>query len=319
MQHISTFQELAARLAGRPTSATIGVFDGVHLGHQALLSKAIELAHVSNTTPIAITFANHPLSVLAPPYNPQRLLTPERKVELIKQAGVAEVLMLQFTPEFAAIPAEQFITRDLAAHANIKNLICGYDFTFGANGAGNFQLLEQHGNQLGFQTARVEPVTVDNKIVKSTHIRDLLSSGKVERAARLLTRPHELPGTIVAGHQRGRTIGFPTANLCPPDNYQRPAMGVYICGARIANRPEILPAMVNIGTNPTFENTAPSIEAYILDFNEDIVGQPLTLYFMQRLRDEQKFPNIDALKAQLKIDKQNTVTRWPELYKISQA
>lgn len=310
MQHVSTFEELAGHLAGRSTSATIGVFDGVHLGHQALLQKAIELARASDTTPLAITFANHPLSVLAPPYTPRRLITPQRKVELIRKAGINEILMLDFTPEFAATPAREFIARDLVGLAGVKNLICGYDFTFGAKGAGNLQLLHEHGSELGFHATCVDPVTMNEQIVKSTHIRDLLSRGKVERAAQHLSRPHELPGTVIPGHQRGRTIGFPTANLAPPDHYQQPGMGVYICGASLPGRDKQLPAMVNIGTNPTFENDTPSIEAYIINFDDDILGQHLTLHFLTRLRDEQKFPGIDALVAQLNRDREATEQFW---------
>lgn len=314
MNPARTFRELQHELQGQPTAITIGAFDGVHLGHQALIGQTIELARSHGAKSVAITFSNHPLSVLAPPYRPRMLLTPERKVELLYSAGLDHVLALEFTREFAKIPPEQFIVEDLVGAASLKHLVCGYDFTFGRRGEGNLELLNQLGPAHGFSVTCVQPVTVGPSTVKSTRIRDHLSSGEVEQAAILLTRPHEVPGRVVTGHQRGRTIGFPTANLQPPPHYQWPARGVYACAATVENHPAPYAAMVNIGVTPTFGEQEMTMEAHLLDFSADITGQPLTLQFFQRLRDEQKFSGVDALVAQLHQDRDHTRAIWNQLH-----
>lgn len=310
MQIISTFDELPDALAGRPSCVTIGVFDGVHLGHQALISKAVEVAKSSAQVPVALTFTNHPLSVLAPPYTPRRLLTPARKAHLLHSLGIEIIIMTRFTREFASIDAGEFISGSLVEKANIGNVVCGYDFTFGCQGSGNLQSLEHAGAEAGFNVFSVHAVSYDNHPVKSTHIRDLLSGGFVSEAAVLLTRPHEVPGIVRSGMQRGRTIGFPTANLQVAENYQVPAGGVYLCGARIGLEEMISPAMVNLGTSPTFGEGKQTLEAHILDFNSNIHGQPLSLFFLSRLRDEQKFPGVDALVDQLHRDQENVRSLW---------
>lgn len=307
-----TFRELQQQLQGQPTAITIGAFDGVHLGHQALIRQTLALARAHGGKSVAITFSNHPLSVLAPPYSPRTLLTPERKIELLFEAGVDHVLALEFTREFAKIPPEQFLTEDLVGAANLRHLVCGYDFTFGSRGAGNIDLLNRLGPQLNFTVTCVQPVSVGPSIVKSTRIRDHLSSGEVEQAAILLTRPHEVPGRVVTGHQRGRTIGFPTANLQPPPHYQWPARGVYVCAAQVDGDADRYAAMVNIGTTPTFGEQETTMEAHLLDFSADITGRKLTLQFIRRLRDEQKFPGVEALVEQLNLDRENTRRVWRE-------
>jgi riboflavin kinase/FMN adenylyltransferase len=315
VQPVTTFSELAARLGGRSTAATIGVFDGVHVGHQALVNQTVQLARATGNTAVAITFSNHPLSVLAPPYLPRSLITNARKAQLLYSAGIDEVLMLPFTAEFAATPPEIFIERDLAGFTHVKHLVCGYDFSFGCRGAGTVALLKESGDKYGFSVACSDPVSVRDLIVKSTQIRDLLSSGKVRRAADLLSRPHEVPGRVVHGHKRGRTIGYPTANLEPPDHYQWPAIGVYACAARVGDADQLWPAMVNVGKNPTFGDAGLTIEAHLLDFIADITGEPMALYFLDRLRNEQKFAGVDELVAQLAEDRRQTVDVWqrPEI------
>lgn len=300
------------RLSGRRTSATIGVFDGVHLGHQALIAETVRVARASNTTALAISFLNHPLSVLAPPYKPRSLNTPARKNQLLLKAGIDEVILVGFTPQFASTSPEDFIIRFLVEQAQISHLVCGYDFTYGYRGAGNIEQLRTYGDQHGFNVTCLNPILggTDSIIVKSTQIRELLGAGKVRRAAHLLTRPHELPGIVVTGHQRGRTIGFPTANLHPPDHFQHPADGVYVCAARVGTSPQLHAAMVNIGTNPTFGEAPRTVEAHLLDFSQDIVGQEVSLFFLDKLRNEQKFSGVDALVDQLRRDESDTRSRW---------
>lgn len=310
MQIVSTFPELAEALQGRRSCLTIGVFDGVHLGHQALITRTINTARQHGDVAVAVTFRNHPLSILAPPYNPRCLITPARKANLLEQMGVDILLMMEFSKEFASIAPEQFISKLLVKEAAIHNLVCGYDFTFGFRGAGDVETLRKAGVNFGFNVESVGAVSYANNAVKSTHIRDLLSSGHVADVARLMTRPHELPGIVGSGMQRGRTIGFPTANLQIRENFQTPGGGVYLCAARVGMQPTVLPAMVNIGTNPTFGNNAVSVEAHILEFDQDIHGQALSLFFMDRLRDEQKFSSVNALVEQLNKDRDLTQSLW---------
>jgi riboflavin kinase/FMN adenylyltransferase len=286
------------------------VFDGVHLGHQALVAKAVDVAREYGLVPVALTFRNHPLSVLAPPYTPRRLVTPARKAALLQSLGIEIVVMVDFSREFAAMDPETFIQQCLVSKANAAKLVCGYDFSFGCQGAGNLTLLRELGGQFHFDVFDVEAVSRENHPVKSTHIRDLLSAGHVAQAVGLLTRPHEVPGVVGSGMQRGRKIGFPTANLQVLDNYQVPAGGVYLCGARVGINEYVRPAMVNIGTSPTFGENAVTVEAHILDFSGDINNEPLSLFFMERLRDERKFPGIDALVEQLQKDREQTAGLW---------
>lgn len=310
MKLVSTFDELAQELRGRKSSLTIGVFDGVHLGHQALITQTVESARQRGYVAVAVSFCNHPLSILAPPYNPLRLITPARKADLFGHMGIDVTVMIQFTKDFSQVRSDRFISDFLVKEAAVRDLVCGYDFTFGSQGAGNVEMLKAAGLQAGFTVCSVGAVSYENQAVKSTHIRDLLSSGSVEKAALLLTRPHELPGIVGTGMQRGRTIGYPTANLQSADHFQTPGGGVYLCGARIGMDQQLLPAMVNIGRNPTFGENEVSVEAHILNFDGDIRGQALSLFFLERLRSEQKFSGVDALIQQLNSDRDQTEGLW---------
>ncbi len=310
MQILSTFDELPFHLQGRRSCLTIGVFDGVHLGHQALIRETVKLAQEQDIVSIAVSFRNHPLSVLAPPYNPLRLITPARKADLLEQMGIQFLILANFTKEFAAMPPQRFMSECLVEKANVQHLVCGYDFTFGCQGSGKIEMLENFGTETGFNVQSISAVSHENHAVKSTHIRDLLSNGRVSEAATLLTRPHELPGTVGSGMQRGRTIGFPTANLNALPHFQVPGKGVYLCGARVAMREEILAAMVNVGTSPTFGNNAASVEAHLLNFTEDIYEQSLSVFFLKHLREEQKFAGVDALVGQLQRDKEQSENLW---------
>ncbi len=307
---VSTFDELRYALGDRHSCLTIGVFDGVHLGHQALVERTVAAARKQAQVSVVVTFKNHPLAVLAPPYTPRRLVTNARKADLLRNMGVEIVVLLEFTRELASTPPEDFVNDYLVSRGRLHSLICGYDFSFGCQGAGTIELLKTEGSNQGFTVECVSAVSHENRIVKSTHVRDLLFAGHVSEATQLLSRPHEVPGIVGSGMKRGRTIGFPTANLTCPENYQLPAQGVYLCGARIGTNSEILPAMVNIGTSPTFGENQLTVEAHLLDFSGDLHGSPLTLYFIERLRDERKFPGIDALVEQLTKDREQSGSLW---------
>jgi len=306
----TTFDELSEHLKGSHTCLTLGVFDGVHMGHQSLVRHTVEAALANEQTSVVVTFSEHPLSVLAPPYTPKRLINNERKIELLQDLGVDITIMLGFDQQFASTPPEKFVASCLVEKSNVKHLICGYDFTFGSRGAGNLNLLRELGQIHGFNVKSQDPILRDNRPVKSTHIRDLLYAGHVSEAATLLTRPHELPGTVGTGMKRGRAIGFPTANLKVPDHYQIPAQGVYLCAARISSEVKVIPAMVNIGVSPTFGDNPQTVEAHLLNFEGDIVGEPMALFFLERLREERKFPSPAALIEQLHADLEQARTLW---------
>lgn len=318
MELYSDLSELALRLdeaAGTAgTAATIGVFDGLHLGHQALIRRALEAARSHSLLSLVITFQEHPLSLLAPPYRPGRLLDRHRKHVLLGKMGVDLVADIPFTEEFARTPPEDFVRGALAGQCRVKHLACGYDFSFGRAGAGNVERLREWAAQTGICLDVVEPVADHGILVKSTMIRDCLLTGDVERAATLLTRPFDLAGVVRTGAGRGKGLGFPTANLELPPGRIIPARGVYLCGAQVEEKgatagpllPSAFPvhgAMVNIGFNPTFGGDSLSVEAHLLDFDGDLAGRTVRLHFLRRLREEQKFPGPDALVAQLQRDR----------------
>jgi riboflavin kinase/FMN adenylyltransferase len=287
----------------RPSVVTVGVFDGLHRGHQALISRVIEHAQRSNALAGVITFSDHPLTVLAPPFAPKKLLYPDRKRQLLSRCGLDFVVCVKFSREFAQLSPEEFVKEILVDRAHISAIVCGEDFCFGANGSGTVQTLRELGARFGFAVDVVEPVLYRNMFVRSTMIRDLLYTGDVATAAELLTRPHELRGLVVRGYGRGRQLGFPTANLSVNPAYAIPARGVYLCAAYLPMQDKLQPALVNIGFNPTFGSDHLSIEAHIVDFEGDIVGSDVYLFFLRRLRDEMKFPGPDALVRQLENDR----------------
>lgn len=304
---------------GRACTVTVGAFDGLHLGHQALLARTLSDARARGRVAVVFTFPDHPLATLAPPHAPPRILENPRRAALLAEAGIDALLEIPFTSEFAAITPEAFEADILADHCGAARVVCGHDFSYGRAGAGDVSGLRSAGGRLGFDVDVVEAVSLDGTPVKSTMIRDLVLQGDVERAARLLTRPHELSGIVVTGAARGRTIGFPTANLATDPRMVAPGRGVYLAEATVepgdggaAGRArETDPrfagrswrAMVNIGFSPTFGATErPRVEAHLLDFDADLVGRRVRLRFMKRIRDERTFDGVDALAAQLRDD-----------------
>lgn len=281
---------------------TIGVFDGLHRGHQALIDRTTEQAKARGLTSLIITFSEHPLSILAPPYCPKRLLSAPRRRQLFSELGVEMVAEVAFTEGFSNQSPEEFVENLLVPLCKPNLIVCGYDFAFGKAGAGKTTLLTELGAKHGFDVDVMAPVTDGEMFVKSTMIRDLLFGGDVVRAAHMLTRPYELNGVVTTGFGRGRTIGFPTANVLPPSDRVIPARGVYLCVARVSGDPKVYAAVCNIGFNPTFEGHTQTIEAHLLDADVELPGRELSLFFLARLRDEQKFPGVDALVAQLNHD-----------------
>ena len=284
-----------------PVCLAIGVFDGVHLGHQAVIGRALADAQAMGGTAVVVTFNPHPLRVMRPQQAPRLLTSTRHKAQLIERLGISELLVLPFTPEFAAMPPEDFVLALHAACHPLREICVGHTWSFGKNRAGNLELLKKLGDQLGFDEVGLPAVEIDGEVVSSTSIRAAVEAGDLARAARLLGRDFTILGTVVHGDHLGRTIGFPTANLSA-HNEQFPPNGVYAVKAVYEGR--ALPGVVNIGVRPTIAHASGErvLELHLFDFTADIYGQDVEVVFRRFLRPEQKFANLDALKAQIARD-----------------
>lgn len=286
----------------RPTVLTLGVFDGLHLGHQAIMRKVVERAMATESISTALTFDPHPRAVLHPETAPPLLQTLDQRLANFEFLGIQQAIVIPFSREFAGQPAEDFLTAIIHDRLHAKEVYLGKGFAFGRDRSGNIDLLRRVSSQLGFVADEVDEVTLRGNRVSSSAIRGLLAEGRINLARRMLGRPYGVEGVIIRGNRRGHTIGFPTANL-KPHNRVIPKYGVYATATLIDGiwRKSI----TNIGVRPTFENDAePSIETYVFDFDGDLYGDVLRVRFLHRIRDEQKFNGIDELKAQIERDTQ---------------
>ncbi|MBN1906128.1 MAG: bifunctional riboflavin kinase/FAD synthetase [Deltaproteobacteria bacterium] len=279
---------------------TIGNFDGVHKGHLALFDRVKILARGINGQSVVMTFEPHPLKVVRHRNEP-KLITPlEDKIRLILAAGIDVIFCLPFTLEFAAISAHDFVQELLLKKIGIKEIVVGYDYSFGSGRKGNIELLKKMGEELGFRVHVVEPVYLNDTLISSTSIRNLIREGNLAGAKRLLGRDHQITGIVKTGMGRGGSLlNFPTANLAP---YKEiiPGGGVY--AVRVILKGREYNGVCNIGTNPTFNGESLSIETHILDFSDDIVGEKLAIRFVDRLRDEKKYSSKDELIGQIEKD-----------------
>jgi riboflavin kinase/FMN adenylyltransferase len=285
---------------------TIGNFDGVHLGHRAILETVVRRAEDLGGEAVVYTFEPHPRKVLRPESAPRLLTTLEQKIELLEQTGVDAVIVEPFTREFARTEAEDFIRSRLHEMLHPAEVYVGYDFHFGRDRVGSMRLLTELGPRLGFSVTIIPEVTVEGSDVNSTRIRQLLSDGDPERAARMLGRPFTVRGRVVKGDERGQTIGFPTANL-DPDNEVLPATGVYAGRLRLLDEGDppastSLPAVTNVGRRPTFAGDEIRAEAHAIDWQGDLYSRRVEVSFLLRLRAERKFESVDALKHQIALD-----------------
>ncbi|MCU0503278.1 MAG: bifunctional riboflavin kinase/FAD synthetase [Anaerolineae bacterium] len=279
---------------------TIGNFDGVHRGHQALVSRMAQAAHDADCLAGLLTFDPHPLSVLRPNVPLAYLTSADERAEVLTALGLDFVLMLPFSRQVAALSAAEFMSA-LTGNIPLAALWIGPDFALGRGREGNAARLSEIGAQLGYRVQVVPPFDWQGQPVRSSRVRTLLGEdGDATQAAELLGRPYQAWGTVTTGAQRGRTIGFPTANLMLPAGRLVPANGVYACWAWRQARG--IPAVVNVGVRPTFDNAHRSIEAFLLDFSDDLYGETMGLSFVRRLRGEQRFSGIDALVQQIEAD-----------------
>ena len=285
-----------------PTVLTIGAFDGLHLGHQALLAQLKESAQKRQAQSAVITFHPRPRSVLAPQlYHNDYLTTPEERVVLFKNIGLDVLIIIPFSLEFAQTTAHDFV-KSLTDQINLVELWSGHDFALGKNREGNLARLTELGREFNYTMHEFAPVLINGKIISSTQIRQLLLAGEVQQAARLLGRYPSISGEIVQGARRGRALGFPTANLAASPERLLPANGVYATYVRRHGENSRYSGVTNVGIRPSFEGDERTVEAYIFDFNDNLYGQQLTLEFVEHLRPEQRFNGIDGLMAQIRID-----------------
>jgi riboflavin kinase / FMN adenylyltransferase len=298
MQSVTSLEALQL---DRPAHVTIGAFDGLHRGHQALIDQMVQAAHSADQAAVVITFFPHPSVVLRGRRPSFYLSTPEEKVEYLSRLGVDAVVTHPFNHAVAQVTAAEFVDR-LVRYARLRTLWAGADFALGHNREGDLNYLRTAGEKRGFDVCVMQPVLIDGEVISSTRIRQTLRDGAVEQAARYLGRPFRLSGQVVPGAQRGRKLGIPTANVQVSEEHAVPAVGVY--AARTYHAGGMSPAVVNIGFRPTFEGgeARPVIEAHLLDFDGDLYDKTLTLEFIARLRPEMKFPGIDALVAQIHRD-----------------
>ena len=280
--------------------ATIGNFDGVHLGHQKLIARVRDRARILKISSVVITFDPHPLRVLVDKKTPPFITLTEQKLELISKLEVDYVLCIKFTKDLAALKPEEFVQKYLVNGLKLKELIIGYDYAFGKGRRGNFELLNKLGEKFGFAVEQLSPVMVDGAIVSSTRIRDMVQAGMVWEARKLLGRFYRVQGKVITGQKRGGPLlGFPTANICLKDELF-PKTGVYAVWAEVLG--QVYPGVANIGYNPTFGKDYLSVEAHILNFKQNIYGQDIRVHFVQRLRSEKKFSGLNELKKQIQAD-----------------
>jgi riboflavin kinase / FMN adenylyltransferase len=285
---------------------TIGVFDGMHRGHVQLVSQAVRRARELGVPGVLMTFDPHPSEVVRPGSHPAQLTTLRRRAELVEALGVEVFLVLPFTVELSRMPADEFVHAVLVERLHVAAVVVGDNFTFGHKAAGNTELLRTLGRRFGFTVEGVGLLSQGELTFSSTYIRSCIDAGDVAAAAVALGRAHRVEGIVVRGDQRGRSLGYPTANLLTPRHAAIPADGVYAC--RFLHRCRELGAAVSIGTNPTFSGSERRVEAFVLDLDEDFYGERVALDFVERLRGMCRFDTPEQLVAQIDDDVARTRT-----------
>ncbi|GAB4390759.1 MAG: bifunctional riboflavin kinase/FAD synthetase [Thermodesulfovibrionales bacterium] len=290
----------AVRERHRGAVVTIGNFDGVHMGHQKIIAAVTQAAGAAGARSLAITFDPHPVKVLAPERGLSILTPADEKAALMAHYGLDAVLFINFSREFARIPADDFIRDVLVGRLGARQVIVGHGYAFGRGKKGTTELLRRRGRRLGFGVKVVRNARIHGDVVSSSRIRGLLSRGKVSEAAALLGRPYMIKGEVIRGAGRGgRLLGTPTANISTPYELV-PREGVYAIKARFDGK--AWDGVASIGTNPTFGNSRVSYEAHLFGFSGDLVGKTLKVYFVERIRDERRFSDAEGLKAQILED-----------------
>jgi riboflavin kinase/FMN adenylyltransferase len=289
-----------------PSAITIGTFDGVHLGHQKIIKKLLNIAKEKGLQSVILTFFPHPRMVLQSAVEIKLLNTIEERQEILSSLGLDHLIIKKFTKDFSKLPAEQYVKDILVDKLNAKYIIIGYDHRFGKNRRANIKDLIEFGKLYDFKVEEISVKDVEDVAVSSTKIRTALNVGDIKTANSFLGYNYFLTGTVIKGKQIGKQIGFPTANIDIKESYKLiPKNGSYIVKSNIDNTPFF--GMMNIGTNPTFNGTKQSIEVHFFNFNQDLYSKKLKIELLERLRDERKFESLEYLQSQLKIDKENAL------------
>ncbi len=304
MRIFNSYKQVPPDLQGGVVA--LGNFDGVHLGHREVISEAKEVAKGLNVPASVLTFSPHPRRFFRPDDNYFELTPGEGKIRFIEDLGVDALFSIKFDEKLAGMAAPEFVAKILAGGLKTKYVVAGYDFVFGKGRQGNLALLKSSGQEFGFGVSVVEAVSPNNKslpAISSTAIRNHLRAGRLFLAYQLLGRPWEIEGEVVKGDQRGREIGFPTANVNPGE-YLNPALGVYACWVKVAEerRLEWLPGVVNVGKRPTFQGNSVTVEVHLFDFDKDLYGKTLRVILAKFIRPEIKFDGFDAIRAQIQKD-----------------
>lgn len=301
LDHISEFQKSDYSVV------TIGTFDGVHIGHQTILKRVVEDARKNGGESTLITFWPHPRFILKKDPNSLKLLsTFEEKVELVSQLGIDNILKIAFTPDFSNLSADQFVQTILQDGVATKQLYIGYDHHFGNNREGDIDFLKANSDRYGFTVNEISKQEIDHVGVSSTKIREALKSGEIHLANSLLGREYTLSGSVVDGQKKGRSIGYPTANIRVEESYKLlPADGVYAIKASVKGIDAS--GMLNVGFKPTVNGKERTIEAHLFEFNSDIYGEDITIKFVRSIRKEMKFDDLSQLQKQLDKDKEKAI------------
>jgi riboflavin kinase/FMN adenylyltransferase len=287
--------------ADRPNAVTIGNFDGIHLGHQAMLARLTARAASVGAAPTVLTFEPHPREIFTPAAAPTRLTSLREKLEILRGLNVAHVHVCRFTKAFAALSAEDFVRRILVEGLKARYVLVGDDFRFGARRAGDFALLQRMGKEFGFEAEALHTVETAGQRASSTAVRDALAAGDMATAAQMLGRPYSISGRVVGGDKLGRKIGYPTANIQLKHN-RPPVKGIFAVHVQGLEQPD-WPGVASLGTRPTVHtNGRPTLEVHLFNFDRSVYRKHLRVEFLHKLRDEAKFPSMEALIAQIDLD-----------------
>ncbi|EMY75968.1 riboflavin biosynthesis protein RibF [Leptospira weilii serovar Ranarum str. ICFT] len=283
-----------------PCVVTLGNFDGIHLGHQALLDRVLKVSQKTGLASCVVTYDPNPAVILGKSPEMKNLMTFADKEEWIRKKGIDFLVALPFNKELAEMSAESFLEEILLKQLKAKNIIIGFNHCFGKERRGNYELLKQYSEKLNYSVEKVDPVFLNEIKLSSSYVRRLISEGNVKEAANCLNRYYSVSGVVVGGHKRGREIGFPTANVQSNANILLPGIGVYAGFTAVEGIEH--PSMINIGRNPTFGANAVTLESNLFDFQKDIYDQTIRITFTEKIRDEIKFSGVEKLIAQLKQD-----------------
>lgn len=282
------------------TATALGNFDGIHLGHQALMKEAVRQAKAKGLKSAVFTFSNHPKNVISETNMVKNIIYNDEKEGIFEAMGVDYLFSLDYTKEFGAMSPEEFAKELLVKRFQAKHIVCGFNYRYGYRAEGDAQRLIQQGCILGFDVSVMEPVTLDGCVISSTLIRGLITQGEMEECSRFLGRNYSIGGTVIEGNHIGRTIGFPTCNITVDESMVVPANGVYVTYCRA--RGQLYPAITNVGAKPTIGMYQKNVETHLLDFQGDMYGEEIRVEFLKKLRDERKFENVEALAREIQLN-----------------